>query len=54
LAHRGIVAIAIDYRLATNGLGINDCLVDCRDALLWIARHAQELAIDPTRLANMG
>jgi acetyl esterase len=54
LARRGMVTIAIEYRLTKEGGGIGDCLADSRDAVRWVVTHAQELGIDPKRLALMG
>ena len=54
-ALRGAVAISVQYRLAgTKNATVFDCIRDCRSAMRYIRSHAQELGIDPTRIAVMG
>ncbi len=55
LAQRGIVVLAIDYRLARPGSPSWPAVVDdLRKAVRWLRRHAAELGVDPDRIAVMG
>lgn len=55
LAEMGYVVIAADYRLARPGSpSWPDAADDLRDAVRWIRRHADELGIDPDRIAALG
>ncbi len=55
-AERGLVAVNVEYRLVTkdNGVRLADCVADCRAALRFVRSHAQELGIDPERIAVAG
>ena len=62
-ASRGIVAIAIDYRLSAGGaapLAINagptpvDSVEDACAAFAWARSRAGQLVIDPNRVAGYG
>ena len=62
-AARGIVAIAVDYRLSAGGaapLPINagltpvDSVEDACAAFAWTRSHARQLGIDPHRVAGYG
>ena len=55
LAKRGMVAITADYRVASrHGVKPTACLADARSAIRWVRSHAQELGIDPERIAAAG
>jgi acetyl esterase/lipase len=55
LVRRGIVVVAVDYRLSRPGApSWPDNLEDVRDALRWVRRHAADYAIDPERIAVIG
>jgi acetyl esterase/lipase len=55
LAKRGMVAISADYRVASrHGVKPTACVADARSAVRWIRAHADELGIDPDRIASAG
>jgi acetyl esterase/lipase len=49
----GAVVISVDYRLAPEVTGTT-LLDDCYQGLLWVAEHANDLAIDPARIVVAG
>ena len=52
-AEQGYAVVAINYRLAPQ-FKFPAQLEDCRDALVWIAEHAQEYGFDPKRVGVYG
>lgn len=55
LAARGMVAISVQYRLTSQpGVTLADCIRDARSAFRWVRAHADELGIDPERIAAGG
>lgn len=56
LAHRGVVAVNVTYRLVTGdgSVRIADCLEDCRDALAFVRARAKRQGVDPGRIAVAG
>ena len=55
LAGRGVVAATADYRVAQyHGTGILECITDACSAVKWFRNHADELGIDPERVAVGG
>ena len=55
LVPEGIVAFAINYRLAQNGEGVYPAaLLDVRRAVRWVRAHAREYGVDPDRIGAVG
>lgn len=54
LAGKGMVAIAVNYRLANNGLTPIDGVEDACAAFAWARAHAEELSIDVKRVVGYG
>ena len=54
-ASRGMVAVTVDYRLTSQGdVKVEDCIEDAKSAMRWVRGHAQELGVDPDRIASGG
>lgn len=54
-ASRGAVAISIEYRLEQQaGSSLENCLTDCKSAMRYIRAHADELGVDPGKVAAFG
>ncbi|WP_413759722.1 alpha/beta hydrolase [Streptomyces sp. MMBL 11-3] len=49
----GAVVVSVDYRLAPEATG-TALVDDCHRGLRWIAEHAAELGVDPTRIVVAG
>lgn len=55
LASRGMVAMSAEYRVkGVHGTSPRECVKDGKSALRWIRAHADELGIDPNRIAAGG
>ena len=55
LAQRGMVAITADYRVESrHGVKPTQCLADARSAVRWVRTHAEQLGVDPQRIAAGG
>lgn len=55
LASRGMVAMSAEYRVKTrHGTSPRECVKDGKSAIRWIRVHADELGIDPRKLAAGG
>jgi acetyl esterase/lipase len=54
VADAGFVVASTEYRTATDGATVEDGLEDIADALAYLRAHAEELKIDPTRVALWG
>ena len=55
LAERGMVAIAVDYRVRSRqGTLANIAVSDAKAAIRWVRAHADQLGIDPNRIAAGG
>ncbi len=54
-AERGMVAFAVDYRVANRqGTGPLEAVQDARSAMRWIREHASRLGVDPERIVAAG
>lgn len=49
----GAVVVSVEYRLAPEATGTTP-VDDCYQGLLWVAEHAAELGVDPTRIVVAG
>jgi acetyl esterase/lipase len=55
LARAGLVVVAPEYRLARPGApSWPAVLVELREVVRWVRRHASELDVDPSRIAALG
>lgn len=55
LASRGMVAISADYRVRSRHKTTpRECVKDGKSAIRWVRKHADQLGIDPKRLAAGG
>lgn len=55
LATRGMVAASAAYRvLGKTATSVRDCLADGKSAIRWLRMHAEELAIDATKIVAGG
>jgi acetyl esterase/lipase len=56
LALRGMVTILVDYRVQCRNPSttIMDEIADVKSAMRWVRGHADELSIDPSRIAAVG
>jgi acetyl esterase len=55
-ASRGAASFLVQYRLVnTNGtVTVSNCVADCKSAVRYLRSHAEELGIDPHRIAVIG
>jgi acetyl esterase/lipase len=55
LAQRGLVAMQADYRvMERHGVTPFECVSDAKSAIRWVRQHADQLGIDPNRIAAGG
>ncbi|MGZ6018569.1 MAG: alpha/beta hydrolase [Phenylobacterium sp.] len=55
LALRGLVTVLVDYRVkCRNGSTIMDSVSDGKSAIRWVRGHAEQLGVDPSRIAAAG
>lgn len=59
LSNKGFVCVSVMYRLVKmwstdDPVIMRDCVVDCRDALRFLKKHADELGINPDRIVVLG
>jgi acetyl esterase/lipase len=56
LTQEGFAVAPVSYRLAKkeSNVAMRDCVIDCKDAIRYLAKHSDALGIDPTRFYVMG
>ncbi len=56
LLSHGFAVATVDYRLCKkeSAVTMRDCVVDCKDACRYLAKHSQKLKLDPARFFVMG
>lgn len=56
LIKEGFAVAPVTYRLAKkdSGVAMRDCVIDCKDAIRYLAKNSDSLGIDPTRICVMG
>ncbi len=55
LTDNGIACATIEYRFTRPGISTAyDCVVDCKDAVRFLIKHADEYGLDPTRITTWG
>ena len=56
LLDEGFAVVPVDYRLYKRGgiVAMRDCVIDCKDAVRYLAKHAESLGVDPERFYVMG
>jgi acetyl esterase/lipase len=56
LIKEGFAVAPVTYRLAKAGSGVTmrDCVIDCKDAIRYLAKNSESLGIDPMRIFVMG
>lgn len=56
LVKEGFAVAPVTYRLAKKGsnVAMRDCVIDCKDAIRYLAKNSESLGIDPMRICVMG
>lgn len=56
LIKEGFAVAPVTYRLAKtdSNVAIRDCVIDCKDAIRYLAKNSEALGIDPKRMCVMG
>ena len=55
LAGRGMVVARVDYRvMLKHNVTADRCVADAKSAMRWVRAHADELGVDPNRIASGG
>lgn len=56
LIKEGFAVATVSYRLAKKGskVTMRDCVIDCKDAVRYLAKNSQSFGIDPMRICLMG
>jgi len=55
LALQGLVTVLVDYRVkCRHGSTIMDAISDGKSAMRWVRGHADQLGVDPSRIAAVG
>ena len=56
LINEGFAVAPVTYRLAKkdSNVAMRDCVIDCKDAIRYLAKNSDRLGIDPMRICVMG
>ena len=54
LVKQGFAVAPVSYRLAKGNVSMRDCVIDCKDAVRYLAKNSKSLKIDPQRICVMG
>lgn len=56
LVKQGFAVAPVTYRLAKkdSNVAMRDCVIDCKDAIRYLAQNSESLGIDPMRICVMG
>lgn len=56
LVKQGFAVVPVTYRLAKkdSNVAMRDCVIDCKDAIRYLAKNREALGIDPMRICVMG
>ncbi|TWT71392.1 Carboxylesterase NlhH [Crateriforma conspicua] len=56
LVGRGFAVASVDYRLCKpdSGVAMRDCVIDCKDAVRYLAKHSDSLGLDAGEFFVMG
>ena len=56
LVKQGFAVAPVTYRLAKkdSNVAMRDCVIDCKDAIRYLAKNSESLGIDPMRICVMG
>ncbi|MBL6704630.1 MAG: alpha/beta hydrolase [Planctomycetaceae bacterium] len=56
LIKHGFAVAPVTYRLAKkdSNVAMRDCVIDCKDAIRYLAKNSESLGIDPMRICVMG
>ncbi len=56
LVKQGFAVAPVTYRLAkkNSNVAIRDCVIDCKDAIRYLAKNSESLGIDPLKICVMG
>ncbi|MEP3478197.1 MAG: alpha/beta hydrolase fold domain-containing protein [Fuerstiella sp.] len=56
LIKKGFAVAPVSYRLAKKdrNVAMRDCVIDCKDAVRFLAKNSESLGIDPMRICVMG
>ena len=56
LIKEGFAVAPVTYRLAKKGSNVTmrDCVIDCKDAVRYLAKNSESLGVDPRRICVMG
>ncbi|WP_240928386.1 alpha/beta hydrolase [Thalassoroseus pseudoceratinae] len=56
LIKQGFAIAPVSYRLVKKGSNVvmRDCVIDCKDAIRYLAKNSERLGIDPMRICVMG